>query len=283
MNKGDFNPFNALSKSSENILGYKVAAVPPGACADALLEGISAVSGGVAGGNAAEAGAVGTGTAAKPLYLACLNPHSVRMAAADPEAEAALKGADILIPDGMGVVLASRILGGGIKERITGSDVFRELSRRLNERGGASYFFLGSTDETLAAIEARLSVEFPDIRFAGAYSPPFAEVFSEEENRAMIEAVNRAAPDVLWVGMTAPKQEKWIHQNRDKLSVKFIGAVGAVFDFYAGNVQRSHPWFLEHGLEWLPRLFQEPRRLWRRTFISAPIFFWHVLMQRIKK
>ena len=74
-----------------------------------------------------------------------------------------------------------------------------------------------------------------------------------------------------------------IHQNKDKLNVNFIGAVGAVFDFYAGNVKRSHPWFLKHGLEWLPRLLQEPRRLWQRTFVSAPVFFWHVFMQRIKK
>jgi len=182
-----------------------------------------------------------------------------------------------------GVVLASRILGGGIRERITGSDIFRELSRRLNDRGGASYFFLGSTEETLSAIETRLAGEFPGIRFAGAYSPPFKEVFSEEENRAMIEAVNRAGPDVLWVGMTAPKQEKWIYQNKDRLNVKFIGAIGAVFDFYAGTVKRPHPWFLDHGLEWLPRLLGEPRRLWKRMFISAPLFMARVLAERIRR
>ena len=253
---------------AEDILGYRVAAVSPKACVDGLVKGIATA---------------GDGTATKPFWLACLNPHSAQIAMSDPAAEEALKAADVLIPDGMGAVLASRILGGGIRERITGSDIFRELSRRLNDRGDASCFFLGSTEETLAAIEARLVGEFPEIRFSGTYSPPFKEVFSEEENRAMIEAVNRAAPDVLWVGMTAPKQEKWIYQNKDKLNVKFIGAVGAVFDFYAGNVKRSHPWFLEHGLEWLPRLLQEPRRLWRRTFISAPVFFRLVFMQRLRQ
>jgi N-acetylglucosaminyldiphosphoundecaprenol N-acetyl-beta-D-mannosaminyltransferase len=122
----------------------------------------------------------------------------------------------------------------------------------------------------------------------GALSPEMGNaqclviLFPPGETRAMIEAVNRAGPDVLWVGMTAPKQEKWIYQNKDKLNVKFIGAVGAVFDFYAGNVKRSHSWFLKHGLEWLPRLLQEPRRLWRRSFISAPVFFWHVFKQRLK-
>ena len=251
---------------TEDILGYRVAAVSLDACVEGLVKGIATA---------------GDGTAAKPFWLACLNPHSAQIAMSDPAAEDALKAADVLIPDGVGVVLASRILGGGIRKRITGSAIFRELSRRLNNRGGAAYFFLGSTEETLAAIETRLAGEFPGIRFAGAYSPPFKEVFSEKESRAMIEAVNRAAPDVLWVGMTAPKQEKWIHQNKDKLNVKFIGAVGAVFDFYAGNVKRSHPWFLEHGLEWLPRLLQEPRRLWQRTFISAPLFLLRVLRERI--
>jgi N-acetylglucosaminyldiphosphoundecaprenol N-acetyl-beta-D-mannosaminyltransferase len=263
---------------TEDILGYSVAAVSPEACVDGLVKRIAAVSGGAAG-----EGAAGDGSAVKPFWLACLNPHSVRTAMSDPAAERALKAADVLIPDGVGAVLASRILGGGIRERITGSDIFRELNRRLNDRGGASCFFLGSTEETLAAIEARLAGEFPGIRFAGAYSPPFKEVFSEEENRAMIEAVNRAAPDVLWVGMMAPKQEKWIYQNKDRLNVKFIGAIGAVFDFYAGTVKRPHPWFLDHGLEWLPRLLGEPRRLWKRMFVSAPLFMARVLAERIRR
>jgi N-acetylglucosaminyldiphosphoundecaprenol N-acetyl-beta-D-mannosaminyltransferase len=123
--------------------------------------------------------------------------------------------------------------------------------------------------------------DFPDIEIAGTYSPPYKPEFSTEESQDMVEAVNSAKPDVLWVGMTAPKQEKWIYQNKERLNVSFIGAVGAVFDFYVGSVKRSHPWFLKHGLEWLPRLLQEPRRLWDRTFISAPMFFMRVLMQRI--
>ncbi|HOG11528.1 MAG TPA: WecB/TagA/CpsF family glycosyltransferase [Smithellaceae bacterium] len=250
----------------ENILGYPVAAVSSEVCVDGILKRI---------------GATVEGSAPLPFWLACLNPHSARMAVTDPAAEKALKSADILIPDGIGVVIASQILGGIIRERITGSDIFRDLSRKLNDQGNTSYFLLGSTEETLAVIKARLTMDFPRIRLAGSYSPPFKEVFGEAENQLMIEAVNRAAPDILWVGMTAPKQEKWIHRNKGKLNVKFIGAVGAVFDFYAGNVKRSSPWFLEHGLEWLPRLLQEPRRLWQRTFVSAPLFLLRVLRQRI--
>ena len=94
-----------------------------------------------------------------------------------------------------------------------------------------------------------------------------------------VVGIDVAAPDVLWVGMTAPKQEKWIFENRACLNVKFAAAIGAVFDFYTGQVKRSHPVFQRFGLEWLPRLIQQPRRLWRRMFVSAPIFVWHVLRQ----
>ena len=255
----------------EDILGYSVAAVSPEACVDALVERIAVSEG--------DAGEVDS---AKPFWVACLNPHSVKMALSDLAAKESLMGADILIPDGVGTVLASQILGGAIRKRITGSDIFREISRRLNERGGTSCFFLGSTGQTLAAIESKFTNEFPGIRFAGAYEPPFKKDFSDEETGAMIEAINRAAPDVLWVGMTAPKQEKWIHRNKDKLNVQCIAAVGAVFDFYADNIRRDKDsWFVNHGLEWLPRLLQEPRRLWRRTFVSAPIFFWHVIIQAL--
>jgi len=216
----------------------------------------------------------------KGLYLACANPHSLMEARHDAAFERALKGADLLLPDGAGIVMASRILGGQIRERITGSDIFREVNRFLAQEG-RSCFLLGATMETLAKIKARLAVDFPGLSVAGVYAPPFSNDFDAEEDRRMLRAIHEARPDVLWVGMSAPKQEKWILRNKGKLDVKFIGAVGAVFDFFAGNVRRSHPWFLEHGLEWLPRLLQEPRRLWKRTFISAPLFLLRVLRQKI--
>jgi N-acetylglucosaminyldiphosphoundecaprenol N-acetyl-beta-D-mannosaminyltransferase len=96
----------------------------------------------------------------------------------------------------------------------------------------------------------------------------------------MIDLINQSKADVLWVGMTAPKQEKWIYQNKNRLSVKFIGAIGAVFDFYTGEVKRSPVLFQKLGLEWLPRLIQQPKRLWRRMFISAPYFLWHVIIKK---
>lgn len=215
-------------------------------------------------------------------WFACLNPHSHVISKNDLAFSDALHDADWLVPDGAGVVIASRFLGCPVYERITGSDVFFGLHERLNTMGKARIFFLGSTEEILAEIQQRMSVDYPKLQVAGTYSPPYKTEFSLRELDEMVAAINRAKPDVLWVGMTAPKQEKWIHQNRHRLNVKFIGAVGAVFDFYTGRVKRSHPVFQKLGFEWLPRLVQEPRRLWRRMGISAPIFLWHVLNAKLK-
>jgi len=219
----------------------------------------------------------------KRKVFICANPHSLVEANKDRLFHEAICEADMITPDGTGIVLASKILGGSIRERVTGSDIFWELSEVLNRSGGSSYFFLGSTEQTLAAIKTKISIDFNNIKFYGSYSPPYKPEFSEEESRLMIEAVNAAEPDVLWVGMTAPKQEKWIYQHRDQLNVKFIGAIGAVFDFYVGNVKRSHPVFQKMGLEWLPRLLQEPRRLFRRNFVSSPLFLLQVLRQRLRQ
>lgn len=215
-------------------------------------------------------------------WLACMNPHSYAVARHDRVFSQALHSADWLIPDGVGVIFASKLLGGNIHERVTGSDIFQGVLEELDKTGGYSVFFLGSTDQTLAAIRARMAVDFPDLRVAGMYSPPFKPSYFQSELDEMVKAINDAKPDVLWVGMTAPKQEKWIFENCARLDVKFTGAIGAVFDFYTGQVKRSHPFFQWMGLEWLPRLIQQPRRLWRRMFISAPIFVGHVLFQWLK-
>jgi N-acetylglucosaminyldiphosphoundecaprenol N-acetyl-beta-D-mannosaminyltransferase len=213
-------------------------------------------------------------------WFACANPYSLELARKDGLFTRALKGADLLTADGAGILLASRILGGRIQERVTGSDIFAGLCRRMDQSDFRRAFFLGSTEQTLAKLRVKMAQAYPRIEIVGEYSPPYLEEFSAEKTERMIEAVNRAAPDVLWVGMTAPKQEKWVFQNRRLLDVKFIAPVGAVFDFFAGNVQRSGPRFQRYGLEWLPRLIQEPRRLWRRTAVYAPLFLWHVVRQK---
>jgi len=232
-------------KNTENILGYNVNALSVDACADRLFQSLRE---------------------GKRTWLACFNPHSYAVTLKNETFARALKSADWLVPDGTGVVLASRLLGGAIHDRVTGSDVFAGLHKRMNDAGSMRVFFLGSTKETLELIRQKMALDYPNIKVAGVFSPPFKDVYSRAEISEMIKAINSAAPDVLWVGMSAPKQEKFIFENRARLNVKFAAAVGAVFDFYAGNVKRSHPVFQRLGLEWLPRLIQEPRRLWRRMF-----------------
>ncbi len=214
--------------------------------------------------------------------LFCANPHSLAIAGRDKEFLNSLQAADILIPDGIGIVLASTILRGEIKQRITGMDILEEFAKRLNERHRAySFFFLGSRPEVLRRIETQMAMRYPNIRIAGLLSPPFKPEFSLEESNQIVQSINNSSPSVLWVGMTAPKQEKWIHQNKQHLNVPVICAIGAAFDFFAGTKKRSPKLFRDIGLEWLPRLMREPNRLWRRTVVSAPIFFWQVFMSRL--
>lgn len=214
-------------------------------------------------------------------WLACLNPHSYVVALQRADFAAALGAADWLVPDGAGITMASRILDAGVGPRVTGSDVFEGLSRQLDGSGGARIFFLGATRETLAVIRQRYEREFPNLRVVGCLAPPFRAEFEEAELDEMLAAINAARPDVLWVGLGAPKQELWLHRLGGRLEIRFAAAVGAVFDFYAGRVKRAHPAFRRAGLEWLPRLLQEPRRLWRRNLLSTPIFLWHVVLAYI--
>jgi N-acetylglucosaminyldiphosphoundecaprenol N-acetyl-beta-D-mannosaminyltransferase len=205
-------------------------------------------------------------------YFACLNPHSVELASGDEAFHKSLTFADFLTADGIGIVYASRLLGGSIRNRVTGMDVFHGVTEFMNSSGRGTCYFLGSTEKTLASIRRRMAEDYPHVEVVGTYAPPFRKEFTKEDSQAMIDAINEAAPDVLWVGLAAPKQEKWIHQNRDRLNVNFAGPIGAVFDFYVGNVKRVDPLWQKMGFEWFPRLLQEPRRLWRRTFVSAPRF-----------
>jgi len=215
-----------------------------------------------------------------PKWLACLNPHSYIIALNDDRFRAALNLSSWLIPDGVGIILASKILNSGINSRLTGWDIFCELNLSMNKNGNISVFFLGSTEEVLLKITNRLKIDYPNIKVVGIFSPPYKNIHSDIDNHEMVSAINAAQPDVLWVGMTAPKQEKWLAENIFKLNVFFAAGIGAVFDFYAGEVRRSPLIFQKLGLEWLPRLLKQPLKLWRRMFISAPIFLFHIFKAR---
>lgn len=216
----------------------------------------------------------------KAKYMACANPHSLVEAASDALFNQALHQADVLLPDGAGILLAAKWLKLHVPERVAGTEFFLGLTELCNQQGNVRIFFLGSTDLVLEKLVERVKREFPKLDVCGVYSPPFKDEFSDADNAEMIAAINAAKPHILWVGMTAPKQEKWILANKDKLNVNFIGAIGAVFDFYAGTKKRAPQWICKLGLEWLPRLLREPKRLWKRNFVSSPLFLLAVFKQK---
>ena len=212
------------------------------------------------------------------LLINTLNAHSYNTAQRDPLFARALLGGDVLIPDGAGVVMAMRWLYGKRIGRVAGADLFEYEMARLNERGGTC-FFLGSSEAVLARIRERAARDYPRIRVA-TYSPPYKPDFSPEDNEAMVNAVNAARPDLLWIGMTAPKQEKWAYAHFPQLDIRgHAGTIGAVFDFYAGTVKRAPRWWQEHSLEWLYRLLKEPRRMWRRYLVGNVLFLRNVLRE----
>ncbi|MGP3699596.1 WecB/TagA/CpsF family glycosyltransferase [Rhodobacter sp. NSM] len=214
-------------------------------------------------------------------WMACLNVHSYVVAKDDAAFDSALRSADWLVPDGIALVWSGRMMGRHIAERITGPDVFEDMMTALNERSG-SVFFLGSTEHTLSLISKRLAKDYPNVRLAGTYSPPFKPDYTDAELGEMINAVAESGADVLWVGMTAPKQEKWIAENRHRLPVKYAGAIGAVFDFYSEQLRRSNPTIQKLGLEWVHRLAMQPRRHWRRIAYSIPRYLGYMLLEILR-
>jgi N-acetylglucosaminyldiphosphoundecaprenol N-acetyl-beta-D-mannosaminyltransferase len=214
----------------------------------------------------------------EPFVFACANPHSLVVARGDAAFREALGKAKAVVADGVGCTWAASLAGVSVGPRITGSDYFSAVMSMLNRTGGKAFFF-GSCDEVLTKLTARLKRDFPRVD-AAVLSPPF-KPWSDEENLAMVRQITQFAPDVLWVGMTAPKQEKWVAANATELRVPVIGSIGAVFDYYAGVTHRAPQWVCDLGLEWLYRLPREPKRLWRRTLISAPLFLWLVMRERL--
>jgi N-acetylglucosaminyldiphosphoundecaprenol N-acetyl-beta-D-mannosaminyltransferase len=211
--------------------------------------------------------------------VSTLNPYSFLIAEKDKFFKRALQDSDILLPDGQGIVWAEKFLYGKTIKKIAGYDLFYYLVNQLNDKSGKC-FFLGSKDSTLLKIKNKIKLEFPRI-IVESYSPPFKDEFNEEDNSTMIQKINKFKPDVLFVGMTAPKQEKWVFENKDKLNVNVIASIGAVFDFYAGNVQRPSQFWIKVGLEWLIRFLQEPRRLFKRNLYSI-VFISKILTAKWK-
>lgn len=211
------------------------------------------------------------------LLINTINAHSYNTAQQDALFAEALQQGDVLIPDGASIVMACRWLKAKVqpKERIAGWDLFAFEMEKLNRQGGTC-FFMGSSEKVLGLIRERAKSVYPNIRIE-TYSPPYKPEFTAEENQAMVEAINRCNPDLLWIGMTAPKQEKWAYAHWKELDIHcHCGTIGAVFDFFAGTMERAPLWWQEHSLEWLYRLIKEPKRMWRRYIIGNTLFLWNL-------
>jgi len=190
------------------------------------------------------------------LLINTINAHSYNTAQQDLLFAEALRQGDVLIPDGASIVKACRWLNAKSKpkERIAGWDLFMFEMEKLNQSGGKC-FFMGSSEKVLSMIKQR----------------------SKEDFHAIITAINKANPDLLWIGMTAPKQEKWIYTHWNELQIHcHCGTIGAVFDFYAGTVKRAPMWWQKNSLEWCYRLLKEPRRMWKRYIIGNLLFIWNM-------
>lgn len=213
------------------------------------------------------------------LLIGTINAFSYNVSLKDNRFNNALLNCDVLIPDGIGVVMALRLLDGKSLKKIAGADLFYYEMNRINEAGGKC-MFLGSSENVLKQIQFKAMNEFPNVKIK-TFSPPFKSSFSEEENQQMIHEVNEFAPDVLFVGMTAPKQEKWAFQQFDFLNAGHICCIGAVFDFYAGTVKRAPRWMIAIGMEWLYRLIKEPKRMWRRYLIGNIYFTYNIFIEKL--
>lgn len=225
------------------------------------------------------------------ILINTINAHSFNVAQKDDLfAEALVKG-DYLIPDGASIIKACKLLKAKSqpKERIAGWDLFTFEMQRLEKNSQKrsmntpklKVMFMGSSEKVLSLIREKVAKDYPNLGVI-TYSPPYKPEFSNEDNAAIIKAINEANPDLLWIGMTAPKQEKWTYFHWNELNIHcHVGTIGAVFDFYAGTAQRAPQWWQEHSLEWLYRLVKEPKRMWRRYVIGNPLFLWNISKERI--
>jgi N-acetylglucosaminyldiphosphoundecaprenol N-acetyl-beta-D-mannosaminyltransferase len=214
-------------------------------------------------------------------YVTAAAVNLVMCAQEDPDARAAVLGATLAVPDGQPLVWALHALGHGGATRVYGPDLMAHFCARAASAGTPMYLYGGRSPEALGLLERRLRERFAGIRLVGGFSPPFRELTSEEEARA-IDAIEASGAEVVWVGTGQPKQEMWMLRMRPRLSAPLLVGVGAAFDFHAGLISQAPPWMQRNGLEWTYRLSREPRRLWRRYARRNPRFIAGFLRQYVQ-
>jgi N-acetylglucosaminyldiphosphoundecaprenol N-acetyl-beta-D-mannosaminyltransferase len=215
----------------------------------------------------------------KKILISTMNAYSFWVLQKDEIFQKAITNSHLILSDGISIVWAIRMLNGTRLKKIAGTDLLEWELKRLQKNNGKC-FFLGSCTGTLKRIYARVKQEYPNVSVQ-YYEPPFKPAFSDEDDETMIRAVNSFAPDVLFIGLTAPKQEKWGASNFDRLNVNHICCIGAAFDFYALTIQRAPVWMINAGLEWFYRLLREPKRTWKRYLIGNSAFVALILKEKL--
>jgi N-acetylglucosaminyldiphosphoundecaprenol N-acetyl-beta-D-mannosaminyltransferase len=204
-------------------------------------------------------------------WVCAVAVHAVTVAQNDPEMRHALVNSTLTVPDGMPLVWAANMLGEELDNRVYGPELMSRYSDRCAESGHRVWLYGGRDQGSLVQLALSMRRKHPGIKIVGGYSPPFREL-SEEEEDALAAQINANKPDVLWVGIGVPKQEKWMARMRERLDVPVMCAVGAAFDFHAGRISQAPNWMQERGLEWTYRIAQEPRRLLPRYLYYNPRF-----------
>lgn len=211
------------------------------------------------------------------LFVALTNVNNVMEAKRDPQFRKVMDAVDLSLPDGMPLAWLSRIYGFGNANRIAGPDFVPAFCVATHNRG-YRHFFYGGAEGVAEKMAEKLKQQAPGMEIAGAYSPPFRPLTSEEDDQ-IVEMINRTAPDVVWVGLGCPKQENWIFEHRHRIKAAALLGVGQAFDIQAGTLRRAPMWMRRWGLEWLFRLCSEPRRLWRRYLVSNTQFLFYAALQ----
>jgi N-acetylglucosaminyldiphosphoundecaprenol N-acetyl-beta-D-mannosaminyltransferase len=214
-------------------------------------------------------------------YICVAATHTVVACQDDPELAAAVHGAALVVPDGQPVVWAMNALGHDLPSRVYGPDLMARYCERSALTGARMFLYGGRNQGALVQLALNLRRRYPGVQIVGGYSPPF-RALSEEEREAVVAEINHARPDVVWVGIGVPKQEKWMAEMQERLDAPVLVGVGAAFDFHAGLVPQAPSWMQSAGLEWLYRLLQEPRRLWRRYLTYNPRFVFGFARQYLR-
>jgi N-acetylglucosaminyldiphosphoundecaprenol N-acetyl-beta-D-mannosaminyltransferase len=207
--------------------------------------------------------------------------HGLMEAHKSPGVRKILNQAELWAPDGIAPIWLARLRGHRDAVRAPGADIMREFLMRAQATGYSSFFY-GDTDSTLSALAAAVGRVYPGHRVAGAYSPPFRALTPAEDD-AIIDRINAARPDVLWVALGQPKQDIWIHERLHRLKVPVAIGVGAAFAFVAGTVARCPDWVGNAGFEWVYRFLREPQKLWRRDLLEGPRFIFHAGRELLQK